>query len=474
MLRYLLFTLVRRKWFFISLLIMFSIYLLPPPDGLGKEGLAVIGITLMAIILFVSAAIPLPATALLIAFFQVLFRVGSPNQVARTFTGDAMFFIMGILLISNVLIKQKIDRRLSGILIKFTGYSVAKLALGIMILCSFLSAIIGEHSAAALLFPAVLSIIALEKYEHPGKDQLAKLLLFALAFSSMVGGMATPSGGGRNPLMMEYLWRLGGVKVTYVQWVIMVMPVAIILIPVLYFIIKFTFRTDIKGLPRMKILNRTIRLQIRQQISSRVMRSLSILIFTFILFLWIFFSEPLGMGLIALFGVLLYILTGLARWSDISSKTNWGIILIYGSSLSLGLAMKFTGVTSWFANGISDLLYQCNISQKPIIVGAVATMSALISDVLSHGPSVAVSAPIFIKLAEVGRMNVLIVGLINVMAASFGFLTIIAAPTNSLIYTSGYIKTVDYLKVGWSCTIAAVLVTVIFSLFYWNIIGYVL
>jgi sodium-dependent dicarboxylate transporter 2/3/5 len=303
------------------------------------------------------------------------------------------------------------------------------------------------------------------------RSRFAKLLLFALAYSGMVGGMATPSGGGRNPLMIEYLYRLAGIKVSYMQWVVMALPVAVVLLPVLYFILRGTFRLKTKEFTidkddsvGDKFADISGRLSPKEKLTAGI--------FLFILSLWIFASDKLGMGIIALFGVFLYLIFGLAKWRDISSKTNWGIILIYASALSLGLAMKHTGVTEWFANVITDTLYNLNIGYKPAVLVSIGAISSLMSDVLSHGPSVAVSGPIFLKLAEVMRMNVLVVGLINAMTASFGFLTVIAAPTNSLIFTSGFIKTSDYIKAGWFATIAAVIVTTVFSLLYWNILGY--
>jgi sodium-dependent dicarboxylate transporter 2/3/5 len=113
-----------------------------------------------------------------------------------------------------------------------------------------------------------------------------------------------------------------------------------------------------------------------------------------------------------------------------------------------------------------------NITGKPFILGFNALISSLFSDFLSHAPSVAVTGPIFLKLAVLSKINVLYMGLINAMAASFGFMTIIASPVNALIYTSGHIKPVDYLKTGVITTIVAVTIIVIFSILYWGLLGY--
>ena len=135
--------------------------------------------------------------------------------------------------------------------------------------------------------------------EHNFSPRFPTALCFCVlrdAFSAMIGGMATPSGGGRNPLMIEYLWRLEGLKVSYLQWTIMVLPVVAVLIPVMYFILRLTFRTGIKE------LNPECRSDSKETFTEKMTdklqpnEKLSILIFGFILFLWIFFSDTLGMG----------------------------------------------------------------------------------------------------------------------------------------------------------------------------------
>jgi len=471
MFRYIFLIFLRRKWFFLAISLMFLIASSRPTANLNTDALAVIGITVMAVILFVSSAIPLPATALLIAFFQVFFKVSRPEQVARSFAGDSMFFILGILLISNVLIVQKIDKRLARFLLGITGLNLSKLIFGLITLCAFLACFIGQHTAAAILFPVVMTIISGLDAEADIKQKTAKLMLFSLTYSSMVGGMATPSGGARNPLMVEYLWRISGIKVSYLQWMIMAMPIAIALLPVIYFSVRLAFRVRTNSIILTgEFHKKLLFIHEKSKMSPGEFRAIEI--FIVVLVLWIFFSDKLGMGMIALFGVLLYMITGTAKWGEISRKTNWGIILIYASSLSLGLAMKQTGVTAFFADWITDMSYKLNLDSQPAVLSSVCLVSALLSNILSHGPSVAVSGPIFIRLAEISHLNVLLIGMITALAGSFGFLTVIAAPTNTLIYASGYVKTRDFLKAGIICTVLSIAVTVLFAIFYWKFLGY--
>jgi sodium-dependent dicarboxylate transporter 2/3/5 len=301
------------------------------------------------------------------------------------------------------------------------------------------------------------------------REKRAKLLLFALTYSTMVGGMATPSGGPRNALMIEYLWRICGVKVSYLQWMIMAMPIALAILPMIYFSLRFIFRVNSKQF--------AISADFRQKISSgdnkfTTNEKRTIGIFILILLLWIFFSAKIGLGMITIFGVMLYLITNIADWNEISRKTNWGIILIYASSLSLGLAMQQTGVTAAFANWITNLFYNLNLDSNSAVIASVCVVSTLLTNALSYGPSVAVSGPIFLRLAEISHLNVLVIGASTALAASFSYLTVVSAPVNTLIYMTGYVKAKDFLKIGIICTVLSIVMTVLFAIFYWKILGY--
>jgi di/tricarboxylate transporter len=49
---------------------------------------------------------------------------------------------------------------------------------------------------------------------------------------------------------------------------------------------------------------------------------------------------------------------------------------------------------------------------------------------------------------------------------------IIGTPPNAIVYASGFLKPVDYLRVGIPCFIAAWLVMMLMSLLYWPLLGF--
>ena len=78
-------------------------------------------------------------------------------------------------------------------------------------------------------------------------------------------------------------------------------------------------------------------------------QKLSIIVFIAVFIGWIFLSPKIGLGIVALSGVFLYLSLRLVEWNDIASKMNWGIVILFGSVISLGIQMKDTGAANWLA-----------------------------------------------------------------------------------------------------------------------------
>ena len=63
---------------------------------------------------------------------------------------------------------------------------------------------------------------------------------------------------------------------------------------------------------------------------------ISVFLFFLVLLGWIFVSDDVGMGTIALLGATTFLVAGLVKWEDINSGVNWGVVLLYGAAISLG------------------------------------------------------------------------------------------------------------------------------------------
>ena len=125
-----LFWATQKKWFLISIFLGFCLLNIPSPDGLTNEGKTAIVILVVALILIIKEPIPLPAVAIFIIISQIYSNVGSVDGIAKSFMSDAVFFIMGSLMLAVVIIRQGWDSRIALGILKITGNKTSKKALG--------------------------------------------------------------------------------------------------------------------------------------------------------------------------------------------------------------------------------------------------------------------------------------------------------------------------------------------------------
>jgi sodium-dependent dicarboxylate transporter 2/3/5 len=186
-------------------------------------------------------------------------------------------------------------------------------------------------------------------------------------------------------------------------------------------------------------------------------------IFILVFMGWVFLSPFLGLGIVALIGVFLYLSFGLIEWQDINRNTNWGVILLFGAAISLGIQMKETGAAEWVAtqsiNGMSMVIDDLGVMQWFISV----FLTGIMTNFLSNAATVAVLGPVVLDMGG----NPIILGISTSIASAFAYLTIVASPTCMIIHSSGLVKSSDYLKAGWKLFVISIILLFLISNLYW-------
>ena len=420
-------------------------------------------IVIMTIILIIFEPIPLPGVALLILILEVVFGIATADEVAASFMSDAVFFIMGSLMLAVAIISRGLDGRLALAIIRVTGNKTWKIVVGFVVISAFLSSFIGEHTVAALMLPIAMTLIRNTSDKPEKVKNLSALLLFSVAYGALIGSIGTPSGGGRNAIMISYL-RDFDLSISYLEWIVRVYPLILLQIPIVIWIVWTSFK------PEYTSLDSGVRKLIVHVAKSGKMKGeewLTIIIFFLVFLGWIFFSETVGLGIIAILGVFLYLITGVVNWSDLSRNTNWGVVILFGATISLGYNIKFSGAAEWLADNYFHLFHQF-IDTVPLFTDlTIVTMTTLMANVLSSSATVAVLGPITIHLGQ----DPIHLGLITAIASSFGYFTVIAAPACTIIYSSGLVRAKDFLKVGWKVGIFSIIIAILYANTYWLFFG---
>ena len=459
-----LFWVTRKKWLILAFLLSLSLFYFPSPDGLSYAGHRTLIIVLVTLILIISESIPLPAVAILILIMQVILGIASADEVASSFMSDAVFFIMGSLMLAVAIVSQGLDKRLALIVINLTGNKTWRIASGFLFISAILSSFIGEHTVGAMMLPVALALIRNTGLSAKKTTNLSTLLLFSIAYGCSIGSIGTPSGGGRNVIMIGYLTEFGMGTISYLDWMKYTYPLLLIEIPFASLILWYTFT------PTQKIMDSSVRkLKVKVakngKLTSDQILAIIILFTTFLG--WVFLSPLIGLGIVALSGVFLYLSFGLIDWQQINKNTNWAVILLFGAAISLGIQMKETGAALWVADQTLNYL---QIVFKDIVIVRWFTsvvITGLLTNLLSNAATVAVLGPIVLDMGG----NPITIGIMTSIASAFSYLTVVASPTCMIIHSTGLINSSDYLKAGWKIFVISIILLLLVSKFYWPMIS---
>ena len=395
---------------------------------------------------------------------EVILGVDTPDGVASSFMSDAVFFIMGSLMLAVSIVHQGLDKRLALVIINMTGNKTWRITFGFVAISAIMSSFVGEHTVAAMMLPVALSLIRNTGLDTGKATRLSTLLLFSIAYGCAIGSIGTPSGGGRNVIMIGYLSEFGLGEISYLEWMKYAYPLMLIEIPIAAIILWFTFT------PKQKIMDSAVRkLKVSVAKSGKLNNNqvMAIIVFIMVFLGWVFLSPVIGLGIVALIGVFFYLSFRLIEWQDITRRTNWGVIILFGAAISLGIQMKETGAALWVAeNALNSLQF---IFQDVEVVRWFfsVVLSGILTNLLSNAATVAVLGPIVLDMGG----NPIILGMATSIASAFAYLTIVASPTCMIIHSTGLVSSNDYLKAGWKLFVTSIFLLFLISTFYWPLLS---
>ena len=456
----------QKKWFLFSILTgILLISIGPPVDFVYPNGEPNIPgyhsliILLMVFLLIAFEPIPFPAIALLTLVLQVLLGVAEPDVVAASFMNDAVLFVMGSLMFAIAIVHQGLDIRLAKIIIRMFGKSKRLFLAGLMTISAILSSFLGEHTIIAIMLPIGLSVMKnIDTKQTDGRNAVL-LTLFSVAYGTIIGSIGTPSGGARNVIMINYLQEFSNVPIDYWEWMKHAYPILIVQLVVAYFILQFAFPTSLKNIELQGYKKKVAKSNTKNNINH---------LFSFIIILsivasWFLFNEEFGLGIIALCGALIFMIFGMVSWEVINKNTNWGVILLFAATISLGFQINETGAASWMVgkfNGLLSLLPENNLN---ISWSFMAILTALTANFFTSSATISLLGPMAIEL----QPSDISFALSAAIASGFSFLTVISSPTAMIIYSTGLVSTKTFFKVGLLMFISSIAILYLMSKFYW-------
>jgi di/tricarboxylate transporter len=157
-----------------------------------------------------------------------------------------------------------------------------------------------------------------------------------------------------------------------------------------------------------------------------------------------------GLGILpivvsALVGCVVMALTGCFSFEDVYEIMDWKVIIMLGAILPLGIALEKTGL----AREIVAAGMQLVGDHGPLaVLLMVYLLTALLTEMMGHNPSVVLMVPIAISVAHVLHVEPTPFVVCVAFAAATSFATPVGYPTNTMVYAAGSYRFTDFMKVG--------------------------
>jgi sodium-dependent dicarboxylate transporter 2/3/5 len=464
--------------FYITLLLgplLFLLTLVSEPvfSGMSVNAWLITGLTCWMALWWITEPVPIPVTAMLPIVIVPLVSLDTIGNVTAPYSHPLIFLFLGGFMLSIAMERWNLHKRIALLTMLLVGTKPSQQIAGIMLVTAFLSMWMSNTATAVMMLPIGLSVIAMQQEQGINNDNFAKAVLLSIAYAASIGGIATLIGTPPNALLAAYLERSYQLQLSFSDWMLFGVPLAISLLLVCWlWLTQFHFRLD--NLPSVDS-----RALYRQKLSAlgtmHNAEKLVLMVFSLAAFFWVFrgpLSNISGIKLddtlIAIFAAsLLFILpvslkTGqrILNWED-CQKLPWGVLLLFGGGLTLATQIDNSGLSAYIATQIGQL----GSINLVLLIVLVTTVIIFLTEITSNTATAAAFLPLLGPVAVSLDTSAAMLVIPAAVAASCAFMMPVATPPNAIVFASGKLKIIDMVKAGLVLNLAAIVLITLAVLF---------
>ncbi len=415
-------------------------------------------ILIIAAILWISEAIPLFVTSLLILFLSLVWlepglEAAGTEVESSVFTSpffsNVILLFLGGFVISAALNKFQLDEQLARRILQRTGSSLPRLLLAIMAITAFLSMWLSNTAASAMMLALLLPMA----HSLPEGQLARKGLILGIPFAANIGGLGTPIGSPPNAIAMQYLARVGE-EPSFIRWMMIGVPMVLVLIVIAWFLLRKMFQVE----GDLEIADLTSRKFVPKPGVTVVIIGTLITVIGWMTTEW----HGLASGTIALIPVLLFFGLRLLTIRDFRALS-WDVLFVMGGGLCLGAAMSHSGLADWVVQQLP--LEGVGTFGLALIVGIAAVS---MSSVMSNTATANLLLPIVVGMGIVPVGPVMIA---IAFCCSLAMPLPISTPPNALAFSSGELQVSDLIKPGLLLTVIGVILVFALGWRWWDVVG---
>jgi len=454
------------------------IWALPAPAGMSPAAHAVAGLATWMALWWLTAILPLPVTALLPLALLPLITASGVERTAHAYADPIVFLFMGGFFLAAATERWQLHRRLALAVIGAVGTDPPRLVLALMIATAFVSMWISNTATAVMMLPLASAVLELARREAPNESaHLGKALILGVAYAASIGGVATLIGTPPTAIFAAAAGKVLGRPVGFAEWLAIGLPVATVLLLfcwVLLVRILFPLRGQLPGV-------RDLVARERAELGTWTPGQLiTVTVLALAAFSWIM-REPKSVGSVHIPGLVqglpglsdagiaigaalvLFVFPSSLRerrftldWES-AARIPWGVLILFGGGLALAEGFTSSGLAEWIGGRLEGLRGAPTV----VVIGTVALLFVLLTELTSNTATAAMAMPIMAALAPAVGMAPVGLMATAALGAALGFMLPVGTPPNALAYGTGAVTSKEMARAGvWMDLVSALVITV--------------
>ncbi|HFD3844003.1 TPA: anion permease [Serratia marcescens] len=450
------------------LAVLAILLLIPVPDGMPPQAWHYFAIFVAMIVGMILE--PIPATA--ISFIAVTVSVLSANWVLfgaqelaepgfkagkealkwglAGFSSTTVWLVFGAFIFALGYEATGLGRRIALFLVKFMGKRTLTLGYAVVIIDILLAPFTPSNTArtGGTVFPVVKNLPPLfDSFPNdPSSRRIGGYLMWMMVVGTSISSSMFVTGAAPNVLGIEFVGKIAGVHISWMQWFLAFLPVGLLLLIIAPLISYYLYKPGVTHSSEVAAWADTA-LGEMGKLTRKEYTLIGLVLLS--LCLWVFGGKMLDATAVCLLAVSLMLALHVVSWKEITKYSSaWNTLVNLATLVVMANGLTRSGFIDWFAQTMSTHLD--GFSPNMTVVALVLVFYLAHYLFASLSAHTATMLPVILAVGKglpgvpMEQLSMLLVLSIGIM----GVLTPYATGPGVIIYGCGYVKSKDYWRLG--------------------------
>lgn len=372
----------KKNWIAVAICVLLILIgkFIAPIGALSAQGNAALFLMLALVVVIATEAIPGGLVGFIaVACLPLLGVVSSLAEASTLFGNQLFFYMMSCYAIAAIMGKLPLSRRILLFFVKTFGKTTKGIITALLLTTVILSTFISNFPACMLVL--IIAKAYLEMLDEEARKKTRSSLMVGIIIAVAIGGIATPVGSSCAAMASSFLSE-AGFPVSFLQWMVIGVPVAIVWFPItMLLLFKFFPPAEMTSEEQRQDLIRLIESGIPEKLSSQEIATIIILAVTFTCWILNF-----NLMLVTCFCGIALLFPGfkLLSWKDFNESAGWGTTVMVCAMVAVATGMQNTGVIDWFIGMFKSIIpSSASATVMLLIFGAFTAVFLMI---IPNGP----------------------------------------------------------------------------------------